>query len=64
MYRAHDPTVIADCFIGDCALRVKPHDTLCGFIPYSAFGKAEVIASLTTKRLQYEVNPFICAKTE
>ena len=64
MYRAHDPSVIADCFIGDCAMRVKPHDTLRGFIPYSVFGKAEVIAALATKRLQYEVRPFVCEKKE
>jgi hypothetical protein len=61
-YHAHDPTVIADCFIGDCAMRVKPHGTLSGFIPYSAFGKAEMIAALPIKHLQYEVKPFACEK--
>lgn len=61
-YRAHDPNVIADCFIGDCAMRVKPHDTLRGFIPYSTFGKAKVIASLPDKHLQYAVTPFVCEK--
>ena len=62
-YRAHDPDLIADCFGGDdCAIKVKPRDTLRGAISYSHFGKAKDIASLPDKQLRFPVTPFLCEK--
>jgi hypothetical protein len=63
IYPAHDPDLIADCFGGDdCEIRVKPHDTLRGAIPYSHFGKAKDIASLPDKQLRFPITPSVCEK--
>jgi hypothetical protein len=55
----HDPTVEIDCF--DCKpTRIKPHESLNGFLEYSEFGDPQMIRSLSKRALKVDIKPQVC----
>jgi hypothetical protein len=54
----HDPTIEADCF--GCETRIKPGESLKGFIHYSEFGDAQIIRSRSKRALKVDIVPAVC----
>lgn len=50
---------------GGCgAIRIRPGQTLNGFITYAQFGDADAVAGLERRTLQFAVHPYPCTKDE
>jgi len=54
----HEPTVYIDCF--DCETRIRPGESLNGFIEYSEFGDAQMIRSRSKRALKVDIVPQVC----
>ena len=57
----HEPTVEIDCFDSpECSIRIRPGESLNGFIAYSEFGDPSKIRSLRKRELRADVVPSVC----
>lgn len=56
------PTGSAYCPGGCGQVHIEPGQSVPGFIPYSAFGDADVIAADDSRTLDFAVRPYVCSQ--
>ena len=56
----HPPTMFADCWGAGCETRLRPGESIEGFIAYSEFGDPADIKALRKRELHVDIVPAVC----